>query len=99
MIMFGAKQRLDMVFYGEKLVKVMCEHCRVVSIWGHCKDKMELCANGLNYLTAIGRNAVNSFYSKIFVSILIEPVIPLTGTPDLQSGCLDWNSRHSSDPE
>ena len=33
--MFGAKHRPDMVIYGEKLVKVMCEHCREVSTWGH----------------------------------------------------------------
>ena len=43
-IMFGAKQRLDMVIYGEKLLKVMCEQCREMPYWD-CKDKIlsQLC--------------------------------------------------------
>ena len=43
-IMFGAKQRLDMVIYGEKLLKVMCEQCREMRLWGLLVQD-ELCAN------------------------------------------------------
>ena len=42
--MFDAKQRLDMVIYGEKLLKVMCEHCREMRMWG-LLGQDELCAN------------------------------------------------------